>query len=189
MMMLSGGGEGGHWRFWVHDLAVCGQLWNLKFWLKKVSAVSHRNFFLNSQKKYLRVNRIQGTVLLLANSRSRAISWITRSGAPFWKGECLGYNTKSNLCREARVDIECRPFEVQRSVWQIHWHNWLVSIVGFVRRKLGNFRETWKLQRDQTHKTQLQPSSWHTGHNPSVSSCEPLYDTHRWHLSFKGVNV
>ena len=57
---------------------------------------------------------------LLAISRSRAISRISRSGAPFWKGECLGYNAKSNLCREAQVDIECRPFEVPRSVWQIH---------------------------------------------------------------------
>ena len=57
---------------------------------------------------------------LLMSSRSRAILRISSLGAPFWKGECLGYNDKSNLCQEARVDIECRPFEVERSVWQIH---------------------------------------------------------------------
>jgi len=38
---------------------------------------------------------------LLVSSQSRAISRISRSGAPFWKGECLGYNAKANLCREA----------------------------------------------------------------------------------------
>ena len=58
---------------------------------------------------------------LLASSRSRAISRISRSGAPFWKRECLGYNAKSNLSREARVDIECRSFEVRRSIgWTKH---------------------------------------------------------------------
>jgi len=126
---------------------------------------------------------------LFASSQACAILRVSRSGAPFWKGECLGYNAKSNLCLEAQVKIECRPFEVQWSVWQIHWHNWLVSIVAFLRRKLGDFHETQKLQQDQTHKTQLQLSSWHTGYNPSVSSCGPLYETQRWHLSSKGANV
>ena len=71
------------------------------------------------------VNRIQGTGAYLRPSKNKppcelAISRISRSGAPFWKGECLGYNAKSNLFEEARVDIECRSFEVERSVWQIH---------------------------------------------------------------------
>ena len=46
------------------------------------------------------------------------------------------------------------------------------SIVAFVRRLLVNFRETRKLQTLQTHKTQLQKVSWHTGYNPSVSRAD-----------------
>ena len=49
---------------------------------------------------------------LIASLLSCAISRISRSVALFWKGECLGFNAKSNLCREAQVDIECRSFEV-----------------------------------------------------------------------------
>ena len=37
------------------------------------------------------------------------------------------------------------------------------AIVAFVRRKLGNFRESQKLQLVQTHKTKLQKASWHMG--------------------------
>ena len=53
---------------------------------------------------------------LLASSRSRAILRISSRGAPFWKGECLGYNAKFNLFEESRVDIKCRSIEVQWSI-------------------------------------------------------------------------
>ena len=61
------------------------------------------------------------------------------------------------------------------------------SIVAFVRSLLGNFRETQNLQTVQTHKTQLQKSSWHTGYNPSVSTCGPTFNPQHWHLSLRGV--
>ena len=126
---------------------------------------------------------------LIASSLSRAISWISRSVAPFWKGECLGL-MPSQICSEKLEWIS----NADRSKFngrfgKSTWHNWLVSIVAFVRRELGNFCETRKLQADQTHMTQLKPSRWHTGYNPSVSSCGPLYETQHWYLSFKGANV
>ena len=61
------------------------------------------------------------------------------------------------------------------------------SIVAFVRRLVGNFRETRKLQIVETHTTQLQKVSWHTGYNPSVSTCGPTFDPQHWHLSLRGV--
>ena len=66
---------------------------------------------------------------------------------------------------------------------QIHFNLIGRDIVAFLCRKLGNFCKTQKSEHVQTHKTQLQPSSWHTGYNPSVSTCGPLYETWRWHLS------
>ena len=56
------------------------------------------------------------------------------------------------------------------------------AIVAFVRSWLGNFRETQKLQRIQTHKTRCKKSRWHTGYNPSVSTCGPTFDPQHWHL-------
>ena len=61
------------------------------------------------------------------------------------------------------------------------------AIVAFVRSWLGNFRETRKLQTVETHKTQLKPIRWHTGYNPSVSTCGPTFDPQHWHLSLRGV--
>ena len=39
-----------------------------------------------------------------------------------------------------------------------------------------------KLQKIQTYKTHWQKSSWHTGYNPSVSTCGPTFDPQHWHL-------
>ena len=50
------------------------------------------------------------------------------------------------------------------------------AIAAFVRRKLGNFREMRKLQAVQTRKTQVQKTSWHTGYNPSMSTCGPTFE-------------
>ena len=61
------------------------------------------------------------------------------------------------------------------------------AIVAFVRSLVGNFRETRKLQTVETHKTQLKPIRWHTGYNPSVSTCGPTFDPQHWHLSLRGV--
>jgi len=61
------------------------------------------------------------------------------------------------------------------------------AIVAFVRSLLGNFHETRKLQAIQTHKIQLQKASWHTGYNPSVSTCGPTCNPQHWHLSLRGV--
>ena len=63
------------------------------------------------------------------------------------------------------------------------------SIVAFVRSLLGNFRKTQKLQTVQTHKTQLQKVSWHTGYNPSVSTCGPAFNPQHWHLFLKVFNA
>jgi len=61
------------------------------------------------------------------------------------------------------------------------------SIVAFVRSLLGNFSETRKLQTVQKHKKRLQKVSWHTGYNPSVSTCGPTFNPQHWHLSLRGV--
>ena len=57
------------------------------------------------------------------------------------------------------------------------------AIVAFVRSQLGNFCESRKLQMIQTHKTQCQKSSWHTGQNRFVSTCNPVYKAQLWNLS------
>jgi len=61
------------------------------------------------------------------------------------------------------------------------------AIVAFVRSWLGNFCETRKLQTIQTHKTHRKKTRWHTGYNPSVSTCGPTFDPQHWHLSLRGV--
>ena len=67
-------------------------------------------------------NRIQGTVAYMRPLKLQAslqardpILRISSRGAPFWKGECLGYNAKSNLSEEARRRKVSDPFEVQQS--------------------------------------------------------------------------
>ena len=60
-------------------------------------------------------------------------------------------------------------------------------MVAFVRSQLGNFRETQKLQRIQTNKTQLQKVSWHTGYKTSMSTCGATFNPQHWHLSQRGV--
>ena len=61
------------------------------------------------------------------------------------------------------------------------------AIVAFVCSWLCNFCETRKLQFIHTHKTNTKKSSWHTGYNPSVSTCGPTFDPQHWHLSLRGV--
>jgi len=58
------------------------------------------------------------------------------------------------------------------------------AIVAFVRRKLGNFYESRKLQTVQAHKIEHQKPRWHTGYKPSVSMCGPTFKAQHWHLSY-----
>jgi len=60
------------------------------------------------------------------------------------------------------------------------------AIVAFVRSLVGNFRGTRKLQSVETHKTLCKTARWHTGYNPSVSTCGPTFDPQHWHLSLRG---
>ena len=56
------------------------------------------------------------------------------------------------------------------------------AIVAFVRRKLGNFCKSRKLQTVQAHRIECHKPSWRTGYNPSVSMCGLTFKAQHWHL-------
>ena len=125
------------------------------------------------------LNRIQGTVLYIGPLRLQA-SLRARDLARYCELVGVGHR----FGRVSVLAIMPSKFCPGKLEWTsnadcLKLNGWFAKpnisfiggdIVTFVRRKLGNFCETRKLQRVQTHKTSSQKPSWHTGYNPSVST-------------------
>ena len=120
-----------------------------------------------------------------------------RDLARYWELVAVGHRfEKVSVLATMPSQIHHKKLERTSNADRLKFNNWLVPIdidligpamVAFVRSLVGNFCETRKLQKIQTHKTYHKKSSWHTGYNPSVSTCRPTFDPQHWHLSLRGV--
>jgi len=119
---------------------------------------------------------------LLACSRSRAKIELVDVGHRFGKVSVLATMSGHFYLRKLERILNADRLKFNNQLVPIYMDLIGPSIVASVRSLLGNFRETQKLQRIQKHKTQLQKVSWHTGYNPSVSTCGPTFNPQRCHL-------
>jgi len=139
-------------------------------------------------------NRIQGTCAYLRPGKQQAslrARDLARSHKLVGVGHCFG---KVSVLAILSSQIYPEKLELTSNADRLKFNGRLAqiyfnligqAIVAFVCRKLSNFCESRKSQIVQTHKTQCQKASWHTGYSysPSVSSCGSMYKTHLWHIS------
>ena len=142
------------------------------------------------------LNRIQGTVAYMRPLKLQA-SLRARDLARYRELVAVGHRfEKVSVLATMPSQIHHEKLERTSNADRLKFNDRLVpididligpAIVAFVRSLVGNFRETRKLQTVETHKTPCKTARWHTGYNPSVSTCGPTFDPQHWHLSLRGV--
>ena len=131
------------------------------------------------------INRTRGKVAYMRPLKLQA-SLRALDLARYWELVAVGHRfEKVSVLATMPSQIYLRKLEWTSNADRLKLNDWSVQIdinlieeafVAFVRSWLGTICETRKLQQIQTHKTHRKKHRWHTGYNPSVSTCGPTFD-------------